>query len=61
MANKNTGLGKGLSALLGDDFTMNPAQAPRLNHFPASPGKILTQPPCQSWLTPFVNTALSSP
>ena len=28
MANKNTGLGKGLSALLGDDFTMNPAQAP---------------------------------
>lgn len=28
MANKNTGLGKGLSALLGDDFSMNPAQAP---------------------------------
>ena len=28
MANKNTGLGKGLSALLGDDFSMNPTQAP---------------------------------
>ena len=28
MANKNTGLGKGLSALLGDDFSMNPSQAP---------------------------------
>ena len=28
MASKNTGLGKGLSALLGDDFSMNPSQAP---------------------------------
>ena len=28
MANKNTGLGKGLSALLGDDFSMSSAQAP---------------------------------
>ena len=28
MANKNTGLGKGLSALLGDDFSLNPPQAP---------------------------------
>lgn len=28
MASKNTGLGKGLSALLGDDFSMNGAQAP---------------------------------
>ena len=28
MSNKNTGLGKGLSALLGDDFSMNPSQAP---------------------------------
>ena len=28
MANKNTGLGKGLSALLGDDFSINTPQAP---------------------------------
>ena len=28
MANKNTGLGKGLSGLLGDDFSLNPPQAP---------------------------------
>ena len=28
MANKNTGLGQGLSALLGDDFSINTPQAP---------------------------------
>ena len=67
MANKNTGLGKGLSALLGDDFSLNPPQAPsalpisQVESCAGQPRKRFDQEKLESWRSPSGSTALSSP